>query len=179
MYFLLNDICFFFCHGTNPILIYKKCSRYMVFPIIDPIIRATLTHRHTPYVPYRPAQICSKYTHFRTIVCILNCILLFWSYRGQGGHFHMSHQIADIQYLVHPIVFLAGCAFTRFQTLRLTKVFPSVLNNHTISYGPCQFPTLGFVVDRVRSSLYYLTECIVCCVTVVQTSSVIYSWNIL
>ncbi|CAL7941209.1 unnamed protein product [Xylocopa violacea] len=41
-----------------------------------------------------------------------------------------------------------GAAFTRFQTLRLTKVFPRTLTDMLISYGSCQFPTLGFVVER-------------------------------
>ncbi len=46
---------------------------------------------------------------------------------------------------------LVGCAFTRFQTRRMLKAFPTVLNDQLISYGPCQFPTLGFVVERVRA----------------------------
>ncbi|XP_014209436.1 DNA topoisomerase 3-alpha [Copidosoma floridanum] len=41
-----------------------------------------------------------------------------------------------------------GAAFTRFQTLRLQKTFPRNLSDMLISYGPCQFPTLGFVVER-------------------------------
>ncbi|XP_057324309.1 DNA topoisomerase 3-alpha [Microplitis mediator] len=41
-----------------------------------------------------------------------------------------------------------GAAFTRFQTLRLQKVFPHSLAQMLISYGSCQFPTLGFVVER-------------------------------
>ncbi|XP_033340128.2 topoisomerase 3-alpha isoform X4 [Megalopta genalis] len=41
-----------------------------------------------------------------------------------------------------------GAAFTRFQTLRLQKVFPRNLADMLISYGSCQFPTLGFVVER-------------------------------
>nr|XP_003702899.2 PREDICTED: DNA topoisomerase 3-alpha isoform X3 [Megachile rotundata] len=41
-----------------------------------------------------------------------------------------------------------GAAFTRFQTLRLQKVFPRTLSDMLISYGSCQFPTLGFVVER-------------------------------
>jgi DNA topoisomerase III len=48
-----------------------------------------------------------------------------------------------------------GAAFTRFQTLRLQKKFhlPGSGQNGggssgVISYGPCQFPTLGFVVER-------------------------------
>jgi DNA topoisomerase-3 len=40
-----------------------------------------------------------------------------------------------------------GAAFTRFQTLRLQKRFDG-LQGGVISYGPCQFPTLGFVVER-------------------------------
>ena len=46
-----------------------------------------------------------------------------------------------------------GAAFTRFQTLRLQKNFDGFLSKENggrglISYGPCQFPTLGFVVER-------------------------------
>lgn len=43
-----------------------------------------------------------------------------------------------------------GAAFTRFQTLRLQKKFDEFANGSqgVISYGPCQFPTLGFVVER-------------------------------
>lgn len=41
-----------------------------------------------------------------------------------------------------------GAAFTRFQTMRLQKVFPRTLADMLISYGSCQFPTLGFVVER-------------------------------
>ncbi|RKP11038.1 DNA topoisomerase [Thamnocephalis sphaerospora] len=40
-----------------------------------------------------------------------------------------------------------GAAFTRLQTLRLQNRFPA-LDKKIISYGSCQFPTLGFVVDR-------------------------------
>lgn len=40
-----------------------------------------------------------------------------------------------------------GAAFTRMQTTVLAKRFEQLMGK-TISYGPCQFPTLGFVVDR-------------------------------
>ncbi|KAK2747050.1 DNA topoisomerase [Onygenales sp. PD_40] len=40
-----------------------------------------------------------------------------------------------------------GAAFTRLQTLQL-KSLGGVLEDRVISYGSCQFPTLGFVVDR-------------------------------
>lgn len=42
-----------------------------------------------------------------------------------------------------------GAAFTRFQTLMLQNRF-SELNKKVISYGSCQFPTLGFVVDQYK-----------------------------
>ncbi|KAL9183480.1 hypothetical protein ACHAXT_004336 [Thalassiosira profunda] len=41
-----------------------------------------------------------------------------------------------------------GAAFTRFQTLRLQKKFDGFQDRGVVSYGPCQFPTLGFVVER-------------------------------
>ncbi|TFK67367.1 prokaryotic type I DNA topoisomerase [Pluteus cervinus] len=42
-----------------------------------------------------------------------------------------------------------GAAFTRLQTLTLQQRIPQE-DRSVISYGPCQFPTLGFVVQRFR-----------------------------
>ena len=44
-----------------------------------------------------------------------------------------------------------GAAFTRFQTMRLQKLFPNSLSDKLISYGSCQFPTMGFVVERYKA----------------------------
>jgi len=43
-----------------------------------------------------------------------------------------------------------GAAFTRFQTLLLTSKIADKLSEKLISYGSCQFPTLGFVVERYK-----------------------------
>ncbi|KAL0841388.1 hypothetical protein ABMA28_015083 [Loxostege sticticalis] len=51
-----------------------------------------------------------------------------------------------------------GAAFTRFQTLRLQKVFPRKLAESLMSYGSCQFPTLGFVVERYRAVENFVAE---------------------
>ncbi|CAH8604214.1 unnamed protein product [Schistosoma bovis] len=51
-----------------------------------------------------------------------------------------------------------GAAFTRFQTLRLRRVFPQALSDQLISYGSCQFPTLGFVVERFREVDQFVSE---------------------
>ncbi|KMZ73897.1 DNA topoisomerase [Zostera marina] len=45
-----------------------------------------------------------------------------------------------------------GASFTRFQTMLLKDSFaldvPDETRNVVLSYGPCQFPTLGFIVER-------------------------------
>ncbi|KAI4457177.1 prokaryotic dna topoisomerase [Holotrichia oblita] len=51
-----------------------------------------------------------------------------------------------------------GAAFTRLQTLRLQRVFPAKLADKLISYGSCQFPTLGFVVDRYKAIEEFISE---------------------
>ncbi|KAI6656591.1 DNA topoisomerase 3-alpha isoform X2 [Oopsacas minuta] len=52
-----------------------------------------------------------------------------------------------------------GAAFTRFLSLRLQKVFPYHFpTNHVVSYGPCQFPTLGFVVDRCKQVEHFVPK---------------------
>lgn len=44
-----------------------------------------------------------------------------------------------------------GAAFTRFQTLRLKHLFPNnISEDDLVSYGSCQIPTLGFVVERYK-----------------------------
>ncbi|CAI5721922.1 hypothetical protein KXD40_004577 [Peronospora effusa] len=58
-----------------------------------------------------------------------------------------------------------GAAFTRFQTMRIQSKFPALKRDKSvISYGPCQFPTLGFVVERFlmvqnfeRETFYYIS----------------------
>ncbi|KAH8916977.1 prokaryotic type I DNA topoisomerase, partial [Atractiella rhizophila] len=50
-----------------------------------------------------------------------------------------------------------GSAFTRTQTLGLKTVHPD-LEDMLISYGPCQFPCLGFVVDRYEQILAFIPE---------------------
>ncbi|KAL1285517.1 DNA topoisomerase 3-alpha [Trichinella pseudospiralis] len=51
-----------------------------------------------------------------------------------------------------------GAAFTRFQTLRLRDTFRRQLGDKLISYGSCQFPTLGLVVERYKQNQAFICE---------------------
>ncbi|WFD06228.1 DNA topoisomerase [Malassezia vespertilionis] len=51
----------------------------------------------------------------------------------------------------------AGAAFTRLQTNALGRTL-TALDGMLISYGPCQFPTLGFVVDHYKRVQAFLPE---------------------
>ncbi|EJU05529.1 prokaryotic type I DNA topoisomerase [Dacryopinax primogenitus] len=50
-----------------------------------------------------------------------------------------------------------GAAFTRMQTKMLQNQVPD-LQRKMISYGPCQFPTLGFVVSRYQQVQAFVPE---------------------
>lgn len=50
--------------------------------------------------------------------------------------------------------FRMGCAFTRYQTVTLSKRV-KFKEHQVVSYGPCQMPTLGFVVDRYLEIKYF------------------------
>ena len=50
-----------------------------------------------------------------------------------------------------------GVAFTRYQTLLVQRNFRN-LGSLLVSYGPCQFPTLGFVVDRYERVANFVPE---------------------
>lgn len=44
------------------------------------------------------------------------------------------------------------------QCLALQNRFGELLNKNLISYGPCQFPTLGFVVSRYEQVKAFVAE---------------------
>ncbi|PVG02713.1 prokaryotic type I DNA topoisomerase [Serendipita vermifera] len=51
-----------------------------------------------------------------------------------------------------------GAAFTRMQCMALQTRFGNLLEKKLISYGPCQFPTLGFVVSRYEQVRDFVPE---------------------
>jgi len=50
-----------------------------------------------------------------------------------------------------------GAAFTRLQTTALGNQFAELVGM-VLSYGPCQFPTLGFVVERFLANRNFVPE---------------------
>jgi DNA topoisomerase III len=67
-------------------------------------------------------------------------------------HNAMSNLIKPDKYLAdsvdmrQEIDLKIGASFTRFQTLNFSQLTGD--SNQVLSYGPCQFPTLGFIVER-------------------------------
>ncbi|KAI9283352.1 DNA topoisomerase [Sporodiniella umbellata] len=51
-----------------------------------------------------------------------------------------------------------GAAFTRLQTMNLKNTFDQLGKKKVLSYGSCQFPTLGFVVDRYQLVKNFIPE---------------------
>ncbi|CAI8054414.1 DNA topoisomerase 3-alpha [Geodia barretti] len=70
----------------------------------------------------------------------------------------LNQNVSDAVKVRQEVDLRIGCAFTRFQTMRLKQVFSSVLSDQLISYGPCQFPTLGFVVERYKQVQAFIPE---------------------
>ena len=50
-----------------------------------------------------------------------------------------------------------GAAFTRFQTLAFRKIL-GIDAGKPVSYGPCQFPTVGFIVKKFKQTVHHETE---------------------
>ncbi|KAF5357377.1 hypothetical protein D9758_005864 [Tetrapyrgos nigripes] len=60
----------------------------------------------------------------------------------------LDRRLADAVYARQVLDLKIGAAFTRFQTHALKPHIPAIQESGFLSYGPCQFPTLGFVVAR-------------------------------
>mmetsp|Transcript_8842 Transcript_8842/g.25485 ORF Transcript_8842/g.25485 Transcript_8842/m.25485 type:complete len:568 (+) Transcript_8842:189-1892(+) len=58
-----------------------------------------------------------------------------------------NQNVADAVDTRQEIDLRIGASFTRFLTMRIQRKFDG-FNAHVVSYGPCQFPTLGFIVER-------------------------------
>lgn len=71
---------------------------------------------------------------------------LFRALRTLG---HLNERVASMVATRQEIDLRAGAAYTRFLTKQLEKfeLVPGA-RSQLVSYGPCQFPTLGLVVDR-------------------------------
>lgn len=52
-----------------------------------------------------------------------------------------------------------GAAFTRYQTNRYRRLFPSLIDGtQLVSYGSCQIPTLGFVTERYKENENFVPQ---------------------
>jgi DNA topoisomerase-3 len=79
---------------------------------------------------------------------------------GQDGGQHMgppNRQLSEAVDARTEIDLRLGSAFTRFQTLRLQGRFQE-LSDQLVSYGPCQFPAVGFVVEQAKKRAQFVPE---------------------
>jgi len=66
-----------------------------------------------------------------------------------------DRNLADAVSIRQEIDLRIGASFTRFQTLLLREI---TQRQGVISYGPCQFPTLGFIVERHQQIERFVSE---------------------
>ncbi|RZF37386.1 hypothetical protein LSTR_LSTR009737 [Laodelphax striatellus] len=79
-------------------------------------------------------------------------MLIIWTDCDREGE-NIGFEIITVCRAVNP-----NLQIYRFQTLRLQKVFPQQLSDCLISYGSCQFPTLGFIVERYNAVNSFVPE---------------------
>ncbi|CAD5212398.1 unnamed protein product [Bursaphelenchus okinawaensis] len=74
----------------------------------------------------------------------------------------MDQNVVDAVYCRMELDLRIGAAFTRLQTLYLKNHCPQAMSEisdqKVISYGSCQFPTLGFVVERYLERENFMPE---------------------
>lgn len=68
-----------------------------------------------------------------------------------------NSDLADAVFARQEIDLRSGYAFTSYQTMQIKKKFPNSFEK-VISYGPCQFPTLFFVVERFLKNYAFVPE---------------------
>ena len=66
-----------------------------------------------------------------------------------------NKHLADAVSVRQEIDLRIGASFTRFQTLLVRDIVGA---QGVISYGPCQFPTLGFIVERHHQVVDFVAE---------------------
>ena len=60
-----------------------------------------------------------------------------------------NKHLADAVMARQEIDLRIGASFTRFQSINFKKLL-NIESKQPVSYGPCQFPTLGFIVERYQ-----------------------------
>ncbi|KAF9158345.1 DNA topoisomerase [Actinomortierella ambigua] len=77
-------------------------------------------------------------------------------HRAMNNPVQLDMRLSDAVEARQELDLRIGASFTRFQTLSFQHMIPQLKS--PISYGPCQFPTLGFVVDQYRRVENFIPE---------------------
>lgn len=78
-------------------------------------------------------------------------------YRAMNSLTGLNQNIVDAVDCRSELDLRIGAAFTRLQTLHLQGNLPQIIDG-VVSYGSCQFPTLGFIVERYKAIKEFISE---------------------
>jgi DNA topoisomerase-3 len=104
--------------------------------------------------------------------------------RAISGLVNPNKSISDAVDIRQRIDLIIGASFTRLQTLCFKKVLKNDVQDKTpVSYGPCQFPTLNFIVERTekirnfRSEEFYYLDLHITKIVDGRTYDVQFNWE--
>ncbi|RZC37038.1 DNA topoisomerase 3-alpha [Asbolus verrucosus] len=140
---------------------YQKIKRTLEHEIrsCQGLIIWTDCDREGENIGYEIIKICTDVKpHLRIYRAKFSEITAPSIFRALGTLGQPNKNVSDAVDVRQELDLRTGAAFTRLQTLRLQRVFPGKLADKLISYGSCQFPTLGFVVERYQAIEDFIPE---------------------
>ncbi|KAG8760506.1 DNA topoisomerase [Serendipita sp. 396] len=115
--------------------------------------------REGEHIGFEIAQLCQKVNRrIRVQRARFSAIIPQQIHQAAQNPVELDLAQADAVYARQVLDLRLGAAFTRMQCLSLQNRCGNILENKLISYGPCQFPTLGFVVSRYEQVKSFVPE---------------------
>ncbi|CCA71076.1 related to DNA topoisomerase III alpha [Serendipita indica DSM 11827] len=115
--------------------------------------------REGEYIGYEIAQVCQKVNRRIKIKrARFSAIIADQIHRAAQNPTNLDLAQADAVIARQMLDLRLGAAFTRMQCMALQNRFGNLLEGKLVSYGPCQFPTLGFVVSRYEQVKAFVPE---------------------
>ncbi|KAI7688527.1 hypothetical protein SSS_10709 [Sarcoptes scabiei] len=122
----------------------RRCAALIIWTDCD---------REGENIGFEIIKVCQEVNpNFRILRAHFSEITSHAIYRALNSLTEPDKRISDAVDVRQQLDLRIGAAFTRFQTIELQKLRPNSNSEKSIiSYGSCQFPTLGFVVERWKA----------------------------